>query len=154
MSDNNKLPNEDKELWAILGKVELTKASPMFTHNVMREIRLQKTTHKASLLDSLKSWRSTLIGIGMGLCATTLIAFSVKAFSPKAGNLVENSADNKNQPAAALSDEPIKNLASSHLTSDLSAIFDDDDLVGEFLVTITESPEILSEEDINNMLSF
>jgi hypothetical protein len=153
MNNQNKLPDEDKELWDLLAEVPPAKAGSMFSRNVMREIRLEEAHSKSSLMKRMRAWKPALVGVGMGLCATLLIAVAVK---PSSQNGVVNQTPEPDVEKAI--PQELKELAEAPATTELitkvSTILEDDDLVGEFLVTITETPEILAEEDIIAMLSF
>ena len=57
MNENNsfeKSNDGDKALWDLLGRARKTDACPMFSRNVLREIR--KLDHDASLLELIVGW--------------------------------------------------------------------------------------------------
>jgi hypothetical protein len=58
-------PNEDHELWNLLGKAREPKVSPYFSRNVLRALRSQEQDlENRSLLSRIRQWCArTLIGI-------------------------------------------------------------------------------------------
>jgi len=83
---DNMKPQDDKELWDVLGRLPEPTLSPFFARNVLRKIR-QKPTH----FERLRNWFSVRKVVGMSAVAAVFVALALVTHYP--GPLTTSSSD-------------------------------------------------------------
>jgi hypothetical protein len=83
---DNMEPEDDKELWDVLGRLPEPTLSPFFARNVLREIR-QKPTH----FERLRNWFSLRRLIGASAVAAVAVALALVTHHP--GSRTASSSD-------------------------------------------------------------
>ncbi len=74
---DNMKPQDDKELWDVLGRLPEPTLSPFFARNVLRKIR-QKPTH----FERLRNWFSGRKVVGMSAVAAVFVALALVTHYP------------------------------------------------------------------------
>lgn len=120
----------DQELWELLGKSPSDKASPLFSRNVMREIRLEKSNSAAKA----PFWRSLLTPryLVPAAMAMALVLVWPSLFGPQAETVAKGPTN------SALPVEVVESLESS--------------LESELLVAAADKPGLFSDEEVIAML--
>ena len=70
-------PQDDKELWDVLGRLPKPALSPFFARNVLREIR-----HKPSRFERVQNWFSLRRVVGGSAVAAVFVAVAVVTHYP------------------------------------------------------------------------
>lgn len=126
--------SHDQELWDLLGKSSPTEASPLFSQNVVREIRIQE--HNSE--QKLSFWQKLLVpryAFPAALAATALAA--VLLWNPS-----QDSATSS-QIAQNVDSELIPMEIASSLESSLES---------ELLIAAANTPDLFSDEEVIAML--
>src|SRR5438477_11822817 len=74
---DNMEPQDDKELWDVLGRLPEPALSPCFARNVLRKIR-QERAH----LERVRNWPSARKTVGGSAVAAVLVAFTLVTHCP------------------------------------------------------------------------
>jgi hypothetical protein len=74
---DNMEPQDDKELWDVLGRLPEPTLSPFFARNVLRKIRQEPTRFKR-----VRSWFSAKRLIGASAVAAVIVAFALVTHYP------------------------------------------------------------------------
>jgi hypothetical protein len=74
---DNMEPQDDKELWDVLGRLRKPTLSPFFARNVLREIR-----HKPSRFERARSWFSLRRVVGASAVAAVFVAVAFVTHYP------------------------------------------------------------------------
>jgi hypothetical protein len=74
---DNMEPQDDKELWDVLGRLPETELSPFFARNVLRKIR-----QKPSRFERARNWFSLRKAIGASAVAAVFVAIAVVTHYP------------------------------------------------------------------------
>jgi hypothetical protein len=85
---DNMEPQDDKELWDVLGRLPEPTLSPFFARNVLREIR-QKPTHFARV----RNWLSVRKLVGASAVAAVVVAVALVAHYPGPRTTLSNDSD-------------------------------------------------------------
>ncbi len=93
-------PDEQDDLWRLLGNARAPKVSPFFARNVVREVRALKQERPGILAALLRRWKLTLATAAAGC-----IAFAA-AFHFLDGDLRERQVDSLAAIVEQVSDSP------------------------------------------------
>jgi hypothetical protein len=74
---DNMEPQDDKELWDVLGRLSEPTLSPFFARNVLRKIR-QKPTH----FERMRNWFSVRKVVGASAVAVVFVALALVTHYP------------------------------------------------------------------------
>jgi hypothetical protein len=74
---DNMEPQDDKELWDVLGRLPKPTLSPFFARNVLREIR-----HQPSRFERARNWFSLRRVVGASAVAAVFVAVAVVTHYP------------------------------------------------------------------------
>jgi hypothetical protein len=74
---DNMEPEDDKELWDVLGRLPEPTVSPFFARNVLRKIR-QQPTH----FERMRSWFSVRRVVGASAVAAVVVALTIVMHYP------------------------------------------------------------------------
>lgn len=136
-STQNSTPEEfelsqDQELWDLLGKTPSPEASPLFSRNVMREIRVQESdlARKPSFWQALVSPRHLIPIAVAGMAAVAFLLWN---------------PDSK--PAASVVQLPDNEAIPLEVASSLESSFE-----SELLLAAADTPELFSDEEVIAML--
>ena len=146
-SENN---NQESKTWNLLDQASKQEASPMFSRNVVREIRLSEQT---SNLWCSKLFIKPLIGCG---AVSTCILFALFA-SP---TLPQPNQSTPTSGAVVAQDstpgELVETAVATSKTSieEISIYLGDEELSGEMLLAFVENPDLLSDEEISYLMGF
>jgi len=83
---DNMEPQDDKELWDVLGRLPKPTLSPFFARNVLRKIR-EQPTH----FERVRNWFSVRKLVGASAVAAVAVALALVKHSP--GPLTTSSSD-------------------------------------------------------------
>jgi hypothetical protein len=83
---DNMEPQDDKELWDVLGRLPKPTLSPFFARNVLRKIR-EQPTH----FERVRNWFSVRKLVGASAVAAVVVALALVKHSP--GPLTTSSSD-------------------------------------------------------------
>ena len=166
MKDYKDIPELEREdeVWDLLGKASQEEASPMFSRNVLRAIRIEEEEAKEANV----SWWQRIFagkrafalagGVAAGLAVVAAVTQLTKA--PENSELVASSSPTSTAPTTSedSSTTVIPDLGpvaiNSPLMEDITAATGDDDIITDFLIAISENPEILNSEEIDSLMSF
>ena len=127
--------SEDKELWDLLDNVSKEEASPLFSRNVMREIRLEDDKSPSNQPFWQRFSRFLLLGAG-ALGATALLSVML-------WNLNSHSADDTPLADGEQNTEILAAEVATSLESSLES---------ELLLAAADEPELFSDEEVIAML--
>jgi hypothetical protein len=85
---DNMEPQDDKELWDVLGRLPDAKLSPFFARNVLRKIR-QEPTHFARV----RNWFSLRKIVGASAVAAVVVAVALVTHYPGPQTTLSNDSD-------------------------------------------------------------
>lgn len=124
---------QDEELWNLLGENSQTEVNPLFSRNVVREIRLEES-EKGHALSSSSLWKRFL---GAKLGARLLIPSAVAAVTVASILIWSSNNSGPDQTVAQIEDFP----------SELEA-----SLESELLIVAADEPDLFSDEQVISML--
>jgi hypothetical protein len=81
-------PQDDKELWDILGRVPEPTLSPFFARNVLRKIR-----HEATRLDRARNWFSLRRLVAASAVAIVVVGMAIATHHPVSKTASANDLD-------------------------------------------------------------
>ena len=85
---DNMKPQDDKELWDVLGRLPEPTLSPFFARNVLRKIR-QKPTH----FERVQNWFSVRRVVGASAVAAVAVALALVTHYPGPRTTSSNESD-------------------------------------------------------------
>ena len=85
---DNMKPQDDKELWDVLGRLPEPTLSPFFARNVLRKIR-QKPTH----FERVRNWFSVRKVVGASAVAAIFVALALVTHYPGPQTTSSNDSD-------------------------------------------------------------
>ena len=147
---------ENDKLWDLLDEADSSvEASPLFSRNVMREIR-NLDGNNESIDDSTSFWQRIIshnfAKYGLGIAAAAVCAFLVTTKIPSANN-DENFTDAKKvNDIEFLNDIPLDSLA--EYSEGIEPSTEEDAFTTEILALADQDPLFMSEEDIDLAMNF
>ena len=150
---NQESNQTDDQVWDLLKEARPAKASPSFSKNVLREVRLQQSEKKSGFWSQWLKPKYALAGLAVA-CAVVILPLAFDTSSPSSAASEGNTAHTSPQqnPSKEAYFDSIQEK--STVINDFTSVIDDDDLVGEFLVTFSENPDLLSENDLDLFFEF
>ena len=85
---DNMEPQDDKELWDVLGRLPKPTLSPFFARNVLRKIRQEPTR-----FERVRNWFSVRRVIGASAVAAVFVAFALVTHYPGPRTTPSNDSD-------------------------------------------------------------
>ena len=139
--------NNDK-VWELLDNASQQEASPLFSRNVMRAVRLEEA-------ESSTPWWKMLTNMKALVSVGAVAACAIAVISVYSGN---NTAIPINDDSFAGTPDPITEEVTtdipSELISDMETYVANDEFVSEILVNLVENPDLLSADEMVAMVSF
>lgn len=139
--------NNDK-VWELLDNASQQEASPLFSRNVMRAVRLEEAASSTPWWKMLTNMKA-LVSVG------AVAACAIAVISVYSGN---NTGIPTNEGGFAGVQDPITEEVTtdipSELISDMETYVANDEFVSEILVNLVENPDLLSADEMVAMISF
>ncbi len=85
---DNMKPQDDKELWDVLGRLPEHTVSPFFARNVLRKIR-----HEPSRFERVRNWFSVRKVVGASAVAAVFVAVALVTHYPGPRTTSSNDSD-------------------------------------------------------------
>lgn len=143
---NQEPTDKSEQVWKLLDNASSVKPSAQFSRNVVREIRLNETSQSESLWKKCFKPTYALVALAV-VCAIVALPILLQNETDTSG-VAETDSDNTEHATTA------SGVESSTVISDFSSVIDDDEMVSEFLVTLSENPDILTEDDFDAFFLF
>lgn len=138
--------DENDETWEILANASTQKASSGFSKSVMHKIEQSASHPQSSKIISFI--RNPVWLTSAAACIAAIFFFNqTPQTQTDKENLVQQTVS-----TSITSESPV--TIGSEILTEISAMIEDDQQVSNFLVTLAENPDILSEEDIYALMSF
>lgn len=150
MDKDNTTFEKGDEVWDILENASETSPKPMFVQDVLRSVRNIEEV-SPPWWKRIFSPAPSLIGASLAAAIVVTIYFNTRNNSEQASPDTEFS-----QATNLHSDDSTATISlqdDAELINEVIATSEDDDLIGEYLVSLAENADLLSDEDISNLFS-